>query len=173
MNSRSLKHDSKMPTTHYEFKLLTEASCPSTEELNNFFSSRKYSVWHGFYYHTNKLPTTKTLVNQALTRLQESITTHLNQGWTLQGNMIVTLKETKTYRLSASEIHSYDIISYSQALTKEESHEDYVKRKQTEQLPRQTQLEELKQKLADLQGKLEFISSNHQQPSSTPQSPPS
>ncbi len=147
--------------SHFEYKFLTESSCPSTEELNAFFSSRKYSVWQDKYYYTYRLPTTKILSNRALARLQEEITKQLNDGWKVQGSIVVSLKETKVYRMTGSEICSYDIISYTQALSKEETHDEYVKRKQAEfqQVPQDTSvLDEMKRQIADLQTKLEILS---------------
>jgi hypothetical protein len=146
---------------HYEYKIITESSCPSTEELNKFFSSRKYSIWKDQYYYTYTLPSTKTLVSEAHNRLQEEISKYLNEGWKLQGSIFVSLKETKTYMHSSGKINSYDIISYSQALVKEESHEDYLKRKEgnTKEVPDQSELDEVKKLVLEIQAKLQtFIS---------------
>ena len=146
---------------HFEYKIITEASCPSTEELNKFFSSRKYSLWRDQYYYTHTLPSTKILVSEATKRLQEEIIKHLNEGWKLQGSVFITLKETKMYRTASGKVQSYDIISYSQGLVKEESHEDYMKRKQKHGEPKevvpQGDLDELKKQIHDIQTKLQSI----------------
>lgn len=148
-----------MDTTHFDYKLITESSCPSNEELNKFFSTRKFSLWKDHYYYTHPLPTTKTLVEEAHSRLQQEISKHLNEGWKLQGSIFISRKETKVYRLQSGKITSYDIISYSQALVKEEPMEDYKKRTQTEvqELPTQDELEGLKKQIADIYAKLQTL----------------
>jgi hypothetical protein len=67
-----------MDTIHYDYKLITESSCPSSEELNKFFSTRKFSLWKDHYYYTHILPTTKTLVEEAHSRLQQELSKHLD-----------------------------------------------------------------------------------------------
>jgi len=149
-----------MSSTHFDYKIITQSSCPSTEELNKFFDSRKYSVWRDQYYYSYVLPTTKMLVDEAHSRLQDEIRNHLNEGWKLQGSIFISRKETKVYTLQSGKLASYDIISYSQALTKEESMEDYLKRTQTQPIdpPKQDELENLKKQIADIQAKLQSIS---------------
>lgn len=149
-----------MTDTHFDYKIITESSCPSTEELNKFFNSRKYSVWRDQYYYSYVLPTTKMLVDEAHTRIQDEIRTHLNEGWKLQGSIFISRKETKVYTLQSGKIASYDIISYSQALTKEEPMEEYLKRTQVQikEPPKQDDLAELKKQIADIQVKLQTIS---------------
>lgn len=144
---------------HYEYKIITEASYPSTEELNKFISGRRYSWWTDQFAYDYILPTTKSLVADAHARLQESITTHLNDGWRLQGSIFITLKETKIYRHTSGKVNSYDVISYSQALVKEESYEDYRKRNTGElnAVPEQRELEEVKKMVLDIQAKLQAI----------------
>jgi hypothetical protein len=83
----------------------------------------------------------------------------LNEGWKLQGSIFVSRKETKAYRLQSGKVGSYDIISFSQALLKEESTEEYHKRRQTkvQDLPNQDELEGLKKQIADIYAKLQTL----------------